>query len=69
MNELNGGPGRGQGRKPQRFTIKIGDAFFLGRNDKDGNGVLPGEFWRVSEITRNHIIFASDNGDRVRLLR
>lgn len=69
MNELNGGPGRGQGRKPQSFTIKLGDAFFVGRNDKDGNGILPSELWRVSEITRTHILFASDTGDTVRILR
>lgn len=62
-------PKPGSGRQPTTFTVKLGDKFFVGRNDQDGNGVLPSELWRVAEITRTHVLFASDNGDTVKLLR
>lgn len=59
----------GPGRKPQSFTLKLGDSYYVGTRDKDGNGVGMGEVWTVTEITRTHVVMTSNTGDRVRLVR
>lgn len=62
-------PKPGSGRKPKSFTLKLDDSYYVGTRDKDGNGVGPGEVWTVAEITRTHVVMASNTGDRVRLVR
>jgi hypothetical protein len=66
----NGGARPGTGPKPRRFAVKLGDGFYVGRRDKDGNGIGMGEAWIVTEITRTHVIFTDHHtGDMIRLVR
>lgn len=62
-------PKPGSGRKPQSFTLKLGDVFFVCLSNPDGKGVLPSEIWTVSEITRSHVKLASDTGYSHTLIR
>ena len=65
----NGGGGRGQGRKPQSFTLKLDDKLYVARADADGNGILPSELWTITEVTRTYLRVQSSTGDSVRLVR
>lgn len=62
-------PKPGSGRKPNRFAVKVGDDFFVTTVTAEGLSVFPSAVWQVAEITRSHVIFVADNGDRVKLLR
>lgn len=68
-DDKRGGARQGTGPKPKSFTLKLGDVFFKGQRDAQGNGIIPSEIWTVTEITRSHVVFSSNNGDTYRLIR
>lgn len=62
-------PKPGSGRPPQSFTVKLGDVFSKQEQTAEGNGVIPSEVWTCKEITRTHLVFVNNSGDRIRLIR
>lgn len=64
----NGGH-TGTGPKPKSFTVKLGDVFSKQEQTAEGKGVIPSEVWTCKEITRTHLIFENNSGDRIRLIR
>lgn len=63
----NGGH-TGTGPKPKSFTLKLGDQFYSGSRTADGTPCL-GELWTVESVTRTKLIFRSDSGDEIFLIR
>lgn len=57
------------GRPPSRFAVKVGDGFRVTTTTAEGLTVFPSAVWQVAEITRSHVVFVANNGDRVKLLR
>jgi hypothetical protein len=56
------------GRKPQSFTLRVGDAFYAGGRSADGTPRL-GELWTVEEITRKRLTFRAESGETIELMR
>ena len=56
-----GGAGRGQGRKPKIFTLKLGQKLFVGTHDRDGNPIDNEYAWTVTDIDRTTVTITSDS--------
>ena len=65
----NGGAGRGQGRKPKSFTLKINDKLLVITKDAEERTVGDSQLWTIAEIDRSWLTIRSDNGDTIRIRR
>jgi len=64
----SGGPGRGQGRKPKRGIVKVGDSFAAVRHYPGGGyEMLP--VATVTEATPTVIVITLADGGSIRLAR
>lgn len=59
----------GPGRKPQSFTLKLGQKLFVGTHDKDGNPVADEYAWTVTDIDRQWVTIHSDSSGTTYRLR
>lgn len=62
-------PKPGSGRKPQSFTLKVGDALFVWAKDANGKQSGSSMVWTVTAIDRQHIDLVADNGLVWRMIR
>lgn len=59
----------GPGRKPQSFTLKLGDKLFVATKDSFGSPIDDAQLWTVAAIDRSWLTISSDNGDTIRIRR
>lgn len=59
-------------REPKQYNsmrVVVGQLFATWTKDSMGRVVGMGEGWTVTEITRRRIVFQSDTGDKIILIR